>query len=46
MVKKLPEPTESPRERAFLIGMEVYGHDGLLSLEDSLKELALLATTA
>ncbi len=46
MAKKLPEPTELPRERAFLIGMEVYGHDGLLTLEDSLKELALLATTA
>lgn len=46
MSKKLPELTTRPRERAFLIGVEIYGHDGLLSLSDSLTELALLADTA
>lgn len=46
MTKKSPEPTMLPRERAFLVGVEVYGQDGLLSLSDSLAELALLADTA
>ncbi len=46
MSKKLPEPTTRPRERAFLIGVEIYGQNGLLPLEDSLNELALLADTA
>ncbi|NCP16864.1 hypothetical protein GW866_07455, partial [bacterium] len=64
MAKKVPVPTTPPRERAFLVGVELYGshtsghHPGsqtagyhfarkrLLSLEDSLAELALLADTA
>ena len=29
-----------------MVGVEIYGHDGLLSLADSLTELALLADTA
>ena len=39
-------PTESPAERAFLVGMELIGQHGLLGVEDSLAELALLADTA
>lgn len=46
MVKKLPQPTTPPRERAFLVGVEIYGNKQLLPLEDSLAELALLADTA
>lgn len=46
MAKKTPQPTTPPRERAFLVGVEIYGKKQLLSLEDSLAELALLADTA
>ncbi|MDP2976506.1 MAG: GTPase HflX [Anaerolineales bacterium] len=46
MAKKLPLPTTPPRERAYLVGVELYGQEHLLSLEDSLAELALLADTA
>lgn len=46
MSKKTPEPTASPRERTFLVGVEIFGQDHLLTLEDSLTELALLADTA
>lgn len=46
MAKKKPEPTTPPKERGFLVGVEVYRQPGLLSLEDSLKELTLLAETA
>ncbi|NOY98735.1 MAG: GTPase HflX [Chloroflexi bacterium] len=46
MTKKNPKPTTPPRERAFLVGVEIYQQEGLLSLEDSLNELALLADTA
>ena len=46
MPKKLPEPTLRPRERAFLVGVEIIGKEELLSLSDSLTELALLADTA
>ncbi len=46
MAKKSPEPTSRPRERAFLVGIEIRGDQPLLSLEDSLTELALLADTA
>jgi GTPase len=45
MAKKIPEPTTPPRERAFLVGVEIFGQDELLSLNDSLTELALLAET-
>lgn len=46
MAKKEPEMTERPREHAFLVGVELRGRDDLLSLDDSLIELALLADTA
>lgn len=46
MAKRTPEPTTAPRERAFLVGVEVFQEKNLLSLEDSLAELALLADTA
>ncbi|MFH1739185.1 MAG: GTPase HflX [bacterium] len=46
MAKKLPLPTTPPRERAYLVGVELYGQEHLLSLDDSLAELALLADTA
>ncbi len=43
---KPPVPTQPPSERAFLVGVEVRGANPLLSVEDSLTELALLADTA
>ena len=46
MAKKLPQPTTQPRERAFLVGADIHGRKQILSLEDSLAELALLADTA
>ncbi len=39
-------PTERPRERALLVGVELRRTDSILSLDSSLKELALLADTA
>ncbi|MFQ5922660.1 MAG: GTPase HflX [Anaerolineales bacterium] len=39
-------PTELPRERALLVGVELRGTESVLSLDGSLKELALLADTA
>ena len=46
MVKKEAEPTQMPRERTFLVGVEIRGQESLLSLDDSLNELELLAKTA
>jgi GTP-binding protein HflX len=46
MARKLPEPTILPKERTFIIGAEVSGDNGLLSLTDSLAELTMLARTA
>lgn len=46
MTKKYPEPTMGPRERAFLVGVELRGQENLLALDDSLSELALLSETA
>jgi GTP-binding protein HflX len=46
MAKKIPEPTMQPRERAFIVGVELNHQPGLLTLEDSLTELALLCDTA
>src|SRR5450759_139443 len=43
---KNPIPTTPPRERAFLVGVEVHGQDHILTLEDSLAELSLLCDTA
>ncbi|MBI2334070.1 MAG: GTPase HflX [Chloroflexi bacterium] len=46
MAKKIPQPTTPPRERAFLVGVDLRDQKPILSLEDSLTELALLADTA
>jgi GTP-binding protein HflX len=46
MGKKFSEPTTAPRERAFLVGVEIFGQLNLLPLADSLTELELLAETA
>jgi GTP-binding protein HflX len=46
MPKKIPEPTSRPQERAFLVGVALQDHPNLLSVEESLAELALLAETA
>ncbi len=46
MAKKIPEPTIPPKERAFLVGVELFQQPGLLTLDDSLNELALLSDTA
>ncbi len=46
MSKKQTESTRRPRERAFLVGVEISRDENLLSLDDSLTELALLADTA
>ena len=46
MAKKSPEPTIRPRERAFLVGVEIRGRENGFTLDDSLAELALLADTA
>jgi GTP-binding protein HflX len=43
---KKPIPTTPPRERVFLVGVEVHGQDHILTLEDSLAELSLLCDTA
>jgi GTP-binding protein HflX len=46
MTKHSSLSTHTPRARAFLVGVELYGQNSLLSLEDSLNELSLLAETA
>jgi GTP-binding protein HflX len=46
MSKKLPKPTIAPREKAFLVGVDLYQQKTFLPLEDSLTELALLADTS
>jgi len=46
MTKKTPKPTIAPREKAFLVGVELFQQKNLLPLEDSLTELALLADTS
>ena len=38
--------TENPQEKAILVGVDLYKDNTLLSLEDSLEELTLLADTA
>jgi GTP-binding protein HflX len=43
---KLPQNTIQPKERAFLVGVDLRQEDDLLSINDSLEELALLAETA
>jgi GTP-binding protein HflX len=44
--RKIPQPTTPPRERAFLVAVDLREKKQLLALEDSLAELALLADTA
>ncbi len=46
MAKKVPESTTPPKERAFLVGVDLFGQKNLLTVEDSLAELSLLADTA
>ncbi len=46
MSRNKTTPTAQPRERAFLVGVEIHGQDHLLTLEDSLNELSLLCETA
>ena len=46
MSKKIPQPTNLPRERAFLVGVDLYQQKSFLPLEDSLTELALLSDTS
>jgi GTP-binding protein HflX len=46
MSKRSSQPTNPPRERAFLVGVDLYQHKAVLSLEDSLAELALLSDTS
>lgn len=46
MAKKTTEPTRPPREKAFLVGVEIRNEPMLLRLDDSLEELALLSDTA
>ena len=38
--------TEAPQEKALLVGVNLSNHEDLLSIEDSLEELTLLADTA
>lgn len=45
-MSKISLPTELPEERAFLVGFKFLNEPRLLSLEDSLNELSLLASTA
>lgn len=46
MSKRIPQPTTPPREKAFLVGVDIYQQKHHLPLEDSLSELELLADTA
>ncbi len=46
MAKKYPQPTTAPRERAFLVGVDLFQEKTFLPLEDSLTELALLSDTS
>lgn len=46
MAKKITEPTRMAKERAFLVGVDIYNQQNWLTLEDSLEELSLLAETA
>ena len=46
MAKKTPQTTIRPKEKAFLVGVEIRSDDHILTLEDSLTELALLGETA
>ncbi len=43
---KHPQKTDPPKERAFLVGVDIRTEHSLLEVEDSLEELAMLADTA
>lgn len=45
-MSKQPLPTRLPRERAFLVGVDLASNRGILTIDDSLAELTLLADTA
>jgi GTP-binding protein HflX len=46
MTRRIPQPTIAPRERAFLVGVELFRQKSLMPLADSLTELALLSDTS
>ncbi|HKG55007.1 MAG TPA: GTPase HflX [Anaerolineales bacterium] len=46
MSKKILQSTRAPRERAFLVGVDLYQQKSFLPLSDSLAELALLSNTS
>jgi len=46
MTRKGTEPTSKPKERTFLVGVDIFDRNRLFSCEDSLSELAVLAGTA
>ena len=46
MAKKIAEPTRPPKERAFLVGVDLRNEPSLLPLDDSIAELDLLSKTA
>lgn len=46
MAKKNPQSTYTPRERAFLVGVDLFQQKSFLPLTDSLTELALLSNTS
>ena len=46
MAKKNPQPTNPPRERAFLVGVDLFKEKSFLTMEDLLEELALLSDTS
>ena len=45
-MSKVTIPTTPPQERALLVGLAIRNQPGLLTIDDSLQELALLAETA
>lgn len=45
-MSKIPLPTETPKERAFLVGVELRGNVNALPIEASLDEMVLLSKTA
>jgi len=46
MPQKIPELTRIPRERTFMVGVEIRNQEHLLTIDESLSELSLLADTA
>jgi GTP-binding protein HflX len=46
MMNKNSIPTTLPQDRAFLVGVELFNQEQILSLDDSLLELEMLADTA